>query len=221
VSPPPRTPARILIVDDHPILRLGLRHLLEGQPDLSIAGEADSAESAIRVVRSTRVDLALVDLSLSHATGLDLVRDLHALDERLLVLVFSVHDEALYTERALRAGARGYVTKYAPAQTVVAAIRRVLSGHIYVSERASQHILESYRRGAGGGAAANKLGGLTDRELQVLEMIGKGLNTAGIAERLRVSVKTIETYRANIRSKLELKDATDLVRYAMSWVERL
>ena len=213
------SPARILVVDDHPIVRLGIRQMISAAPDLSVCCEADSAEAALRLASESQVDLAIVDLSLGQGTGLELVRALHETLPDLPVLVLSMHDEALFAERVLRAGGRGYIMKQEAIDGLVRAIRHVLSGGIHVSERVSQSVLE--RIGRDLPSAGGRLGNLTDRELEVFEMIGRGISTAAIADRLRVSVKTIETYRSNIKTKLDLKDAADLIRFAASWSERL
>ena len=210
---------RILIVDDHAIVRLGMRHLIAAEPDLSICGEAETAEQAMGLARTTTPDLAVVDLSLGATTGLELVRDLVEAFPALPVLVLSMHDEALYAERALRAGARGYIMKKGAAEGLIGAIRQVLAGRVYASEHVSQELLESLQDSTS--ARGGPLAGLTDRELEVFEMIGRGQSTAGIADQLHVSIKTIETYRSNIKTKLKLKDAAALVRYAVSWTARL
>jgi len=212
--------AEILIVDDHPIVRLGLKQMITHVPGLSVSCEAATSDEAIRLARSSPIDLAIVDLSLKDAHGLDLIRQLHQVVPGLPVLALSIHDEALFAERALRAGARGYIMKHEAVNNLVAAIRQVLTGRIYVSDRAAQYLLESIGR-QGAMLPRERLGSLTDRELEVFELIGRGLATADIASRLRVSVKTIETHRANIKSKLNLKDANDLVRHAVSWTEHL
>lgn len=217
--PAAASPARILIVDDHPIVRLGIRQMISADPSLSVCCEADSAEAALQMAQRSKADLAIVDLSLGEGTGLELIRQLHDAAPALAVLVLSMHDEALFAERALRAGARGYIMKHEAIDGLVSAIRQVLSGRIYVSERMSQNVLE--RLGREELPSGGRLGNLTDRELEVFEMIGRGLSTAAIADQLRVSIKTIETYRSNIKTKLNLKDAADLIRFAATWTERL
>jgi DNA-binding NarL/FixJ family response regulator len=214
-----KTRCRILVVDDHPIVRLGLRQMISGTSDLSVCCEADTAESALRLARNSKPDLVIVDLSLGNVTGLDLVRALHDADPGLPVLVLSMHDEFLFAQRALRAGARGYITKQEAIDGLIHAVREVLAGKIYLSEKASQRIFEGVRGATP--ESSDRLGGLTDRELQVFEMVGRGVATVAIADRLCVSVKTVETYRSNIKTKLHLQDATELIRYATSWVERL
>ncbi len=211
-------PVRILVVDDHPIVRLGIRQMIAVEPRLTICGEADSANAALELARS-KPDLAVVDLSLEDGSGLELIRSLREAAPEMRVLVLSMHDEALFAERALRAGARGYVMKQEAIDSLVYAIKEVLAGRLFVSKRMSQQLLE--RLGHDATVVAGRLGNLTDRELEVFELIGRGLSTAAIAERLGVSVKTIETYRSNIRTKLDLKDATDLIRFAATWIERL
>jgi DNA-binding NarL/FixJ family response regulator len=214
-----RRRTRILLVDDHPIVRLGIRHMLAAELDLEVSAEAESLEAATQLAATARPDLAIVDLSLAEGTGLDLLRSLRKLMPTLPVLVLSMHDETLFAERALRAGARGYIMKHEAITGLVNAIRQVLSGRIYVSEHMAQTVLE--RLGQEGAAPDNPLATLTDRELEVFDLIGRGLNTAAIAEQLGVSIKTIETYRSNIKTKLNLKDATELIRFAATWAERL
>jgi DNA-binding NarL/FixJ family response regulator len=213
------SPARILLADDYPIVRLGIRAMAGSDPTLTLSVEAESADAALRTAKSAALDLALVDLSFEYGTGLDLVRALHKDAPRLPVLVFSGRDEVLFAERSLRAGARGYIMKQEPIERLVGAIRHVLAGQIYLSPRMSQRLLE--RVGKTATAPEDRLVALTNRELEVLEMIGRGLTTAAIAHRLRLSIKTIETYRSNIKTKLGLKDATELIRCAMTWTEGL
>ena len=210
---------RILVVDDHPIVRLGVRQMVAAEPDLSVWCEADTAEAALQAIRRDRCDLAIVDLSLGTVSGLELIRQLHEAAPDLPVLVLSMHDEALFAERALRAGARGYIMKKEAIGGLIGAVRQVLAGKIYVSEQISQRLLGQL--GGDVSAPVGRLGGLTDRELEVFELVGRGLSTADIAKRLGVSAKTIETYRSNIKTKLRLRDAKELLRYATSWTERL
>jgi DNA-binding NarL/FixJ family response regulator len=213
----PRT--RILIVDDHPIVRLGIRQMLAAERDLEVCGEAESADVAKQLIASAHPDLAIIDLSLSEGTGLDLIRSLRQSIPTLPMLVLSMHDEALFAERVLRAGARGYIMKREAITGLVSAIRQVLSGRIYVTEGMAQAVLE--RLGREGAVPDNPLANLTDRELEVFDLIGRGQSTGAIAEQMGVSIKTIETYRSNIKTKLNLKDATDLIRFAATWIERL
>lgn len=215
-SKPPR---RILVVDDHPIVRLGVRQMIATEADLSVCCEADTAEAALQAIRRDQCDLAIVDLSLGTVSGLELIRQLHEAAPALPVLVLSMHDEALFAERALRAGARGYIMKKEAIGGLIGAVRQILAGKVYVSEQVSQRLLGQL--GGDVSAPVGRLGGLTDRELEVFELVGRGLSTADIAKRLGVSAKTIETYRSNIKTKLKLKDAKELLRYATSWTERL
>jgi DNA-binding NarL/FixJ family response regulator len=211
-------PVRILVVDDHPVVRLGIRQMIAAEPGLSVCGEAESATKALELAKSSRADLAIVDLSLGDGSGLDLIRSLRETTPELKVLVLSMHDEALFAERVLRAGAHGYIMKQEAIDGLVHAIQEVLAGRRFVSTRMSQVILE--RIGHDAPASGDRLAHLTDRELEVFELIGRGLNTATIADRLEISIKTVETYRSNIRAKLDLKDATELIRYAATWIER-
>ena len=212
------SPVRVLIVDDHPIVRLGIRQMIAAEPRLTICGEAESAAEALQLAKS-RPDLVILDLSLGDGNGLELIRALRKTAPDTPVLVLSMHDEALYAERAIRAGARGYIMKQEAIEGLVGAIREILAGRLFVSKRMSQHLLE--RLGQDAPVEGGRLGNLTDRELEVFELIGRGLSTTVIAERLNVSTKTVETYRSNIKAKLDLKDATDLIRFAATWTERL
>jgi DNA-binding NarL/FixJ family response regulator len=219
MSADPRSRTRILIVDDHPIVRLGIRQMLAAERDFEVCGEAESPEAARQLIKCARPDLVIVDLSLAEGTGLDLIRSLREALPTLPVLVLSMHDEALFAERVLRAGARGYIMKREAITGLVGAIRQVLAGRIYVSEGMAQAVLE--RLGHEPTAPDNPLASLTDRELEVFDLIGRGQSTGTIAEQLGVSIKTIETYRSNIKTKLNLKDATHLIRFAATWTERL
>ena len=211
-------PVNILIVDDHPVVRLGIRQMLADDPTLSVCGEADTMEAALHACRSLDVDLALVDLSLGSTSGLELIKQLHDEHPGLLILVLSRHDESLFAQRAIRAGARGYLEKQEAIDGLIQAIRHVLTGKVYVSESVAQQVLAGLRGTPP--RPVDQLATLTDREIQVLERVGRGSSTVEIARDLGVSVKTIETYRSNIKAKLNLKSALDLVRYATSWVER-
>jgi len=218
MSSKPDRALRILVIDDHPIVRLGIRQMISTEPDLEICGEADSAQAALHLAATLKPDLALVDLSLAEGTALALIREMREAVPGIEVLVLSMHDETLFAERVLRAGARGYIMKQAAIDGLVGAIRQVASGNIYVSPRMTQRVLEQLRTTTG---PAGLLTTLTDRELEVFDLIGHGKSTAAIAGELAVSVKTIETYRANIKTKLKLKGASDLVRLATCFTEGL
>jgi DNA-binding NarL/FixJ family response regulator len=209
---------RILIVDDHPMMRNGLAQLIGNEPDLKVSAEADTAGQAIDAVAKQKFDLALLDISLPDKNGLELIKDLLALQPELPMLVVSMHDEMIYAERVLRAGGRGYIMKQAGGEKFLAAIRQVLSGQIYVSENMSARILEIFsgRQTENSGSPVRRL---SDREFEVFQLIGQGVGTRAIAEQLHLSVKTVEVHRANIKEKLGVKTATDLVRYAVRWVD--
>ena len=209
---------RILIVDDHPMMRQGLAQLINSEPDLTVSCEADTARQALEAIGQSKPDLALVDISLPDKSGLELIKDLHALHPELRVLVVSMHDESLYAERVLRAGGRGYVMKQEGGRKLMEAIRHVLLGQIYVSEKMSARILEIFSGGRRDGTGS-PVGRLTDREFEVFHLIGQGKGTREIAEHLKLSVKTVEVHRARIKEKLGIKSATDLVRFAVRWAD--
>jgi len=209
---------RIVLVDDHPIMRHGLAQLINSEPDLQICGEAGSSAEGLRAVEKFQPDLVITDLTLPDKHGLEFIKDLHAMFPGTLVLVLSMHDESLYAERALRAGARGYLMKETAADHVVKAAHRVLAGGIYLSEKMAGHLLESIA-GQRRNNDASLLERLTDRELQVLQLIGQGKPTRHIAEQLHVSARTVDAHRAHMKEKLQLNDGAALVRYAVRWVE--
>jgi len=211
--------ARILIVDDHPAVREALASRIGRQPDLEVCGEAADMSEALRLVADTPPpDLAVVDISLKTSNGIDLIKRIKDRDDRVRMLVWSMHSEALYAERALRAGALGYINKDQATDKIVEAIRRVLEGKVYLSDAMAEKMLH---RAVGGGrekATRSPLDELADRELEVFRLIGQGVKTAEIAERLHLSVKTVETYRDRIRQKLNLRDGTELAHYATQWL---
>jgi len=209
---------RILIVDDHPMMRNGLAQLIGNEPDLKVNAEADTAGQAIDAVAKQKFDLALLDISLPDKNGLELIKDLRSLQPELPILVVSMHDEMIYAERVLRAGGRGYIMKQAGGEKFLTAIRQVLSGQIYVSEHMSARILEIFS-GRQTEHSSSPVRRLSDREFEVFQLIGQGVGTRAIADQLHLSVKTVEVHRANIKEKLGVKTATDLVRYAVRWVD--
>jgi DNA-binding NarL/FixJ family response regulator len=209
---------RVLLVDDHPIMRHGLSQLIRAEEGLDVCGDAGTAADGLDAVGHFKPDLVVVDLTLPDKNGLELLKDIQALHPGTLCIVLSMHDESVYAERALRAGARGYVMKEAAADHLVDAIRRVLGGGIYVSDAMASRMLEvmtSSRSKPG----ASSIDRLTDRELEILEMIGKGVATKNIAEKLSISTRTVEAHRAHIKEKIGITDGAALVRYAVQWVE--
>jgi DNA-binding NarL/FixJ family response regulator len=208
---------RILLVDDHPIFRHGLEDLLKQQEDLTICGHADSAPAALEGMRNLRPDLAIVDVSINGANGIELVKQMKAELPDLPILVLSMHDESLYALRALKAGALGYVMKAEALQHVINAVRRVLDGRIFVSPRFGEKLIFKAVHGSDSGSHS-PVDRLSDRELEVLMMLGKGHNTKSIAQELNLSVKTIETHRAHIKEKLAFTDASEMVCFAIDWV---
>jgi len=209
---------RIFIVDDHPMMRQGLAQLIGAEPDLAVCGEAETAEQALGAIGDLTPDLVLADISLPGKNGLELIKDFHALQPGLPVLVISMHDESLYAERVLRAGGRGYIMKQEGGKKLMQAIRQVLEGKIYVSEKMSAEILEMFS-GRRAGTESSPVEKLTDREFEVFQLIGQGKGTRESAEKLHLSIKTVEVHRANIKAKLKLKSASELVRFAVRWSE--
>jgi len=208
--------ARVLIVDDHPAVREALALRISRQPDLEVCGEAADTNDALRLVGEILPDAAVVDVSLKTGNGIDLIKRIRDRNERVRILVWSMHSESLYAERALRAGALGYINKGHATDRIVEAIRRVLAGKVWLSEVMAERLLQ--RSVGGSGEDRSPLDVLADRELEVFRLIGEGVKTAEIAERLHLSVKTVETYRDRIRQKLDLSDGTKLVHYATQWV---
>jgi len=209
---------KVLIVDDHPMMRQGLAQLITNEPDLTVCAEAENARQAMEAIAAGKPDLVLVDITLPDKNGIELIKDIHALHPELRVLVISMHDESLFAERVLRAGARGYIMKQEGGKKLMLAVRHVLSGQVYVSEKMSAKILEIFS-GRRSEAAHSPIERLTDREFEVLQLVGQGKGTRQIAQLLHVSVKTVEVHRLHIKEKLKLEDSPSLVRYAVRWVE--
>ncbi len=215
----PRLPRkRLLVVDDHPMMRQGLAQLIGNEEDLEVSAEAENGAQAIAAINLDRPDLVLADISLPDKNGLELIKDVQALHPGLPMLVISMHDESLYAERVLRAGGRGYIMKQEGGKKLMEAIRRVLNGQIYVSERMASRILEVFS-GRPIEKSANPVGSLSDREFEVFQWLGQGKGTREIAAQMHLSVKTVEVHRANIKRKLGLKSAPELVRCAVQWAE--
>jgi DNA-binding NarL/FixJ family response regulator len=207
---------RVMLVDDHPIVRQGLRRLLDTERDLEVCGEAETAREAKSMIRELQPDVVVVDVSLAQGDGLELVKDARAHYPHLPMLVLSMHDEAIYAERMLSAGANGYIMKHAASEQFLQALRRVLEGGIYVSEAVGNSMIEKF---AAGDAylSDNPVDSLSNRELQVLHMIGKGLSTRQTADALNLSIKTVESHRQRIKRKLSLRTSAQLMQYAVNW----
>lgn len=215
---PPKGKHRIFIVDDHPIFRQGLAQLINQESDLCVCGEADDYQGALRAVAELNPDMVIVDITLKDMSGIDLIKEVRKLNRGIIMLVISMHDESLYAERALRAGARGYVMKQEASESIVQAIRQVRIGGIYASPRMTEQMLSRFVEGPLD-AVESPLKALTDREMEVFHLIGEGLGISEIGLRLHLSVKTIGTYRERIKEKLNLRNSTELLRHAFNWVE--
>ena len=207
---------RVVIVDDHPIVRQGLAELINCQDDMEHCGGAADCDEAVAVIERSQPDVVIVDISLRESNGIDLVKTLHATMPKLTILVLSMHDEAFYVERVLHAGARGYITKDEASDTVITAIRKVLDGQIYVSQQMASKVLSRF---LSNGKASNPEDRLTNRELQVFELLGQGRPTREVAKELGVAIKTVESHRENIKRKLEISNASELVQKAIHWVQ--
>ncbi len=210
-----RGKVRILLVDDHPIVRQGIRMLVGQQEDMTVCGEADSAAAALEAIERSSPDVAIVDLSLKESSGLELIKDIKIRHPALRVLVLSMRDETFYAERVLRAGARGYITKEEGTEKVIEGVRKVMDGEIYLSEKLAGRMLSRYVSGDAGPLVQT----LTDRELEIFELLGNGLTTREIAEKLYLSPKTVESHREHIKEKLRLENATELLKHAIQWVQ--
>jgi DNA-binding NarL/FixJ family response regulator len=207
---------RILVVDDHPIVRQGLTLLINQEADLLVCGEAEEATGAMHVLASSRPDILIVDISLNGPDGIDLLKNVRNIYPTLPVLILSMHDESIYAERALRAGANGYIMKQEATEKVLVALRRIMAGEIYVSDRIANKMLKHYITGSGT-LRNSSIADLSDRELEVFRLIGEGHGTRQIAEELHLSVKTVESYQAHIKEKLSLRSARELMQHAIQW----
>ena len=208
----------IFLVDDHPLVREWLTNLINQQPDLTVCGEAETGPQARQSILARKPDVAIVDISLKDSSGIELIKDLKQSLPGVAVLVLSMHEEPHYAERAMRAGARGYIVKRETTRKVILAIRQVLAGEIYLTEEIAKALATQYVVGKGV-SKESPIEQLSDRELEVFELLGQGRGTRQIAEVLRVSVKTVQAYCARIKEKLNLASATELLREAVRWYE--
>jgi len=209
---------RIFIVDDHPLLRRGLAELINREPDMTFCGEAEDSPSAIKAISQIKPDLVIVDISLKGYNGIELIKNIKAFDPKIQVLVLSMHDESIYAMRVLKAGAKAYVMKQEVVDKVMEAVRRIRAGKVFVSERVASRMLDQVVVG-GDPAPDSPVDLLSDRELEIVNMIGSGLPTREIAAKLHISIKTVESHRARIKEKLNLQNAIQLVQFCVRWVE--
>lgn len=207
---------RVFVVDDHPIVRQGLALMINAESDLVVCGEAEEVQTALQAIVETRPDVLIVDISLNGPDGLELVKQVRAPFPDLPILILSMHDETTYAERALRARANGYIMKQEATEKVLVAVRRILGGGIYLSDRMADKVLQQYMSGSGG-SAHSRIADLSDRELEVFRLIGDGHGTRQIAEELHLSIKTVETYQAHIKEKLGLRTGRELLQQAIFW----
>jgi DNA-binding NarL/FixJ family response regulator len=210
---------RILLVDDHPLLREGLGRLIDAKADLGVCGMAGTVQEALSMVESSKPDLVITDLTLPGRNGLELIKDLGATHPELPIIVLSMHDELIYAERVLRAGGRGYVMKDSSTDRLLEAIEVVLGGGVFASQTVTTHLLKALSSVKGPPAPGFPLERLTDREMEVFELIGQARSNHDIASRLGISPRTLDAHRAHIREKLGLEDGNELTRYAIRWVE--
>jgi DNA-binding NarL/FixJ family response regulator len=211
---------RVFLVDDHPLVREWLTQLIQRENDLTVCGEAEDTQEALRRIEETKPEVVIADISLKSTHGLELVKDLQARHPALPVLVLSMHDESLYAERVLRAGAKGYITKQEATKKILLAIRQVIAGQIYISEKMASRMVHKMVLGRAEDQKS-PIERLTDRELEVFQLIGRGQGTRRIASELHLGVKTVESYRARIKEKLKLEDGTQLLQHAIQWVHSL
>jgi DNA-binding NarL/FixJ family response regulator len=209
---------KILLVDDHPLVREWLANLINEQPDLQVCGEADNAPQALELISALKPDVAIVDISLEDGSGIELIKNIKAASSGVATIVLSMHDEALYAERALRAGARGYIMKREATKKILLGIHSVLNGKLYVSEKISTRMAEKFVEGHSA-AIESPVQQLSDRELEVFQLFGRGYTTRQIAEHLRIGFKTVQAYCARIKEKFNLTNVTELLREAIRWHE--
>jgi DNA-binding NarL/FixJ family response regulator len=208
---------KVLLVDDHPLVREWLANLINEQPDLQVCGEASDAPRAFQLITDTKPAVAIVDISLEGGSGIELIKNVKAHHPQVAMIVLSMHDEALYAERALRAGARGYIMKREATKKILQAIRAVLAGKVYISEKIAEMMTEKFVEGPTSGECSVEQ--LSDRELEIFQLLGRGMNTRQIADHLHVGFKTVQTYCARIKEKLKLDNATQLLHEAIRWLE--
>jgi DNA-binding NarL/FixJ family response regulator len=209
---------RIFIVDDHPLLRRGLAELINREPDMVFCGEAEDSPSALKAISQIKPDLVIVDISLKGYNGIELIKNIKAFDPKIQILVLSMHDESIYAMRVLKAGAKAYVMKQEVVDKVMEAVRRIRAGKVFVSERVASRMLDQVVVG-GDPAPDSPVDLLSDRELEIVNMIGSGLPTREIAAKLHISINTVESHRARIKEKLNLQNAIQLVQFCVRWVE--
>jgi len=213
---PDQNAAKVLIVDDHPIVRQGLSELIDQETDLKVSAQAENANQALNAIKETPPDIAIVDIALKETSGIELIKDIKAQYPQLPVLVLSMHDESLYAERVLRAGAKGYIMKQEATEDVITAIKKVLEGRIYLSRKMTEKMMSKLVGRTQ--EPTSPVERLSDRELEVFLLIGQGHSTRQIADKLFLSIKTIETYRAHLKEKLDLESSAKLLQYAIQWV---
>jgi DNA-binding NarL/FixJ family response regulator len=209
---------RILIAEDHEVFRLGIKELINHEPDLYVCGEADDVGGSLKLIKDLIPDMAIIDITLKNSNGIDLIRKIDALGRNIRILVLSMHDEFIYAERALQSGAHGYLMKQETSKTIIRAIRQILKGNVFVSQNVMSKFLNRVRSG-NAPLEKSPIDTLSEREFMVLRMIGEGRSTGEIAEMMHLSVRTISTYRERVKEKLRLKNASELVRYALHWVD--
>lgn len=211
---------RVLLVDDHPVLRRGVSQLISGEPDMTVCGEAGDTAGALKCLQGSKPGVVVTDISMKGRNGIELIKDIVAGYPGLPILVLSIHTDAIYAERALRAGAMGYITKQDAPDLIISAIRKIAAGQVYVCEDMASKLLSRMWSPGGGPAAGDKspVSALSDREMEILEMIGRGLGTSRIAALLSISVNTIETHRARIKEKLGLATAAELSSFSVRWL---
>lgn len=210
---------KVALIDDHPLIRQGVRLLISAESDMEVCGEAGTANEALELFEKTNPDVAVVDLTLKESSGLELIKDAHIRCPKMRILVLSMRDEGFYAERVLRAGARGYITKEEGPKKVLEGIRRVLSDEICISDRVASRLMSKIIQGPRGAAQGLAVDTLTDRELEIFELVGNGLPTREISKRLHISTKTVDSHREHIKGKLKLESAAELLKHAIQWVQ--